>query len=612
MDREGFIMVEKSNIVSYSFDENGLERIRNTPKGVNWPVVYLIHNEDAIYIGETTSAATRMHQHLKNSEKNSLEIVEIIFDGEYNKSVVLDYEQKLIKYCSADIRFRKILNKNKGQQAAHDYFNRRYYRNQFKDLWKQLQKKGLAEKSLKVIENENIFKYSPYNALSVEQNEVSVCIINDILNTFETDNTGVSLVNGCAGTGKTVLAISLINSFINAVNIDDELLDGEAREFDDIDEGKRSALLRLKNYILKERGGKLFKIGFVMPMSGIRETIKKVFKECGNGLERRMVIAPCDVVKDDYDIIFVDESHRLSKRCNITNYKSFDDTSQKLNLDSERTNQLEWILKSAKHVVLFYDEYQSVKSSDISYDEYQNSLNKYAKNVVRHQLETQMRCLGGETYIEYVKAIMECRRKKFETMENYDFLLFDDVNMMIENIRRKDDQIGLCKTAAGYSWKWTTRPSKRPKDNMECYDMLVRTGAFDIEIEGYKYIWNLTDKGWATRRDSHCTIGCIHTVQGYDMNYVGVIFGEEIDYNYETNSLEINLDKYMDKKVKQNTDKNHLKQLILNTYTTILTRGIHGCYVYACNPNMREYLKQFVSRANSVTAGGDYNGNEDN
>lgn len=142
--------------------------------------------------------------------------------------------------------------------------------------------------------------------------------------------------------------------------------------------------------------------------------------------------------------------------------------------------------------------------------------------------------------------------------------------------------------------------------------MLVRTGAFDIEIEGYKYIWNLTDKGWATRRDSHCTIGCIHTVQGYDMNYVGVIFGEEIDYNYETNSLEINLDKYMDKKVKQNTDKNHLKQLILNTYTTILTRGIHGCYVYACNPNMREYLKQFVSRANSVTAGGDYNGNEDN
>lgn len=118
-----------------------LKELGIRPRALNWPVVYLIHNEDAIYIGETTSAATRMHQHLKNSEKNSLEIVEIIFDGEYNKSVVLDYEQKLIKYCSADIRFRKILNKNKGQQAAHDYFNRRYYRNQSKTCGNSYRKK---------------------------------------------------------------------------------------------------------------------------------------------------------------------------------------------------------------------------------------------------------------------------------------------------------------------------------------------------------------------------------------------------------------------------------------------------------------------------------------
>ena len=90
---------------------------------------------------------------------------------------------------------------------------------------------------------------------------------------------------------------------------------------------------------------------------------------------------------------------------------------------------------------------------------------------------------------------------------------------------------------------------------------------------------------------------------GYDMNYVGVIFGEEIDYNFSTNSIEINLDKYKDKKVKQNTDKEYLKNLILNTYTTILARGIKGCYVYACNPNMQEYLEQFIAKANKVTLG---------
>ena len=120
-------------------------------------------------------------------------------------------------------------------------------------------------------------------------------------------------------------------------------------------------------------------------------------------------------------------------------------------------------------------------------------------------------------------------------------------------------------------------------------------------IEKYKYVWNLTNEDWVTRKDSHCTIGCIHTTQGYDMNYVGVIFGEEIDYDVETNTIKIDLEKYKDKKVKAGTNEDVLKELIVNTYTTILARGIKGCYVYACNPNLREYLKQFISTANEVT-----------
>ena len=85
------------------------------------------------------------------------------------------------------------------------------------------------------------------------------------------------------------------------------------------------------------------------------------------------------------------------------------------------------------------------------------------------------------------------------------------------------------------------------------------------------------------------------------MNYVGVIFGEEIDYNFNTNSIEIDLEKYKDKKVKAGTDERVLKKLILNTYTTILARGIKGCYVYACNPNLKQYLQQYISTANTVT-----------
>lgn len=591
-----------NEIRSFPFNEEGLEQVRATRDGKNWPVVYLIHDDENLYIGETTSVATRMSQHLKNEEKKQLELIEIVFDGRYNKSVGLDYEQRLIKYCSVDKRFKNILNKNKGQQAAHDYYNRNFYRNQFCVLWKQLRDNGLVKHSLDIIENDNIFKFSPYNALTGEQNAVSIAIINDILDSFEKGTSGVSLVDGCAGTGKTVLAISIINSLINAINIEDDLLEAQASEFDDdIDEDKKIALLRLKKYIQKERNGKPFKIGFVFPMPGIRETVAKVFKACGNGLERGMVIAPSDVVKEDYDILVVDESHRLSKRKNLTGYKVFDDTSKGLELDPMKTNQLEWILKSAKHVVLFYDQYQSVKSSDITYNEYQSSLDAYGNNLRRHKLETQMRCEGGDTYLKYIKEIMSATQKNFEKIENYDFMIFDDVNLMVETVRRKDIVHGLSKTVAGFAWDWRTKQKRKPKDNMDCYDMLVKAGEYDILIENNRYIWNLTNEDWVTRQDSHCTIGCIHTSQGYDMNYVGVIFGEEIDYDFETESIVINLEKYKDKKVKAGTEESVLKELIVNTYTTILARGIKGCYVYACNPNLRKYLKQYIASANEFT-----------
>lgn len=104
----------------YSFDNDGLNELKSFEYGKNWPVVYLIHNNKDLYIGETTSAEVRMSQHLSNNEKNYLEEIAIVFDHKFNKSVILDYEQRLIKYCSVDSRFQNILNKNKGQQAIHD------------------------------------------------------------------------------------------------------------------------------------------------------------------------------------------------------------------------------------------------------------------------------------------------------------------------------------------------------------------------------------------------------------------------------------------------------------------------------------------------------------
>ena len=130
---------------------------------------------------------------------------------------------------------------------------------------------------------------------------------------------------------------------------------------------------------------------------------------------------------------------------------------------------------------------------------------------------------------------------------------------------------------------------------------VVEKDEYDISFGEQHYIWNLWNEDWITRKDSHYTIGCIHTTQGYDMNYVGVIFGKEIDYDPVSNSIVIDLNEYRDKKVKAGMDKDELKKLIINTYTTILARGIKGCYVYACNKNLQNYLRKFIAAANDYT-----------
>ena len=590
------------DIHPYVFNDDGLKELEETPRGINWPVVYLIHNDDCIYIGETTSAAYRMSQHLRNEEKKQLDVIEIVFDNEYNKSVILDYEQRLIRYFAVDGRF-KVLNKNKGQQASHDYYDRKGYRSKFPALWNELRKKKLVNKSIEVIENDNIFKFSPYNSLTAEQNRTAITILKTVVDSFHlvgNDVHSLSLVNGCAGTGKTVLAISIINSLVNAVNIDESEID-DIHEYDEMDMEKLEALKKVKDFILRERNGKPLSIGFVFPMDGIRGTVRKVFKACGNGLTADMVIGPNDVVKKHYDVLFVDEAHRLKRRKNLTGYGPYDSVCKKLGLDKFETNQLEWILKSAKHVVLFYDENQSVKSSDISFKEFKSTYNRCANPIWHHVLQTQMRCEGGDSYIKYIKQIMDGTVSEFKTIENYDFLIFDDVNELVETIRKKDLEMGLSKTVAGFAWDWKTKPKGTVPDNLDYYNKLVAGGKYDIEIGDYKYIWNLANNDWINREDSTYTIGCIHSSQGYDMNYCGVIFGEEIDYDPVAKKMVVRLENYKDKKVKAGTDEKDVKELIINTYTTILARGIKGCYVYACNPNMQEYLKKYIAYANDVT-----------
>ena len=172
---------------------------------------------------------------------------------------------------------------------------------------------------------------------------------------------------------------------------------------------------------------------------------------------------------------------------------------------------------------------------------------------------------------------------------NFDFQIFNNPNELISNIRSLDLTFGLCRTVAGYSWEWISKGCSNVTEAVKC-------GKEDIELCGKKYVWNMSNQEWILRQDAVNEIGCIHTTQGYDLNYVGVILGREIDFDPLTNSITINRDLFYDAKVKANVDDSMLKTYIINSYKVMMSRGIKGCYIYAYNQNLQKYLRKYFQR----------------
>lgn len=568
------------NIGEYGFDKTGMSVVGNEKYGKDWPVVYMIHNDEELYIGETQNAYNRFKQHLDNPERKPLKKIKIIFDQEYNKSAILDIEQTLIQLCGADNKY-KLQNHNGGQSEKHNYYQREKYINKIEQIWKRLTKLGMTNNSLEDIKNTDLFKYSPYNTLTTEQNEVCKEIIYDIIEKLSNNEQGTSVINGGAGTGKTIILINMIYKLINASKFDVDF-----SEEDDALTESTKMLHSLKEFI--SNYGHELKIGYVVPMTSIRKTLKTVFSKTKNGLKASMVIGPFDVFKDDYDVLFVDEAHRLARYKNIGFRGEFAKNAAKLGKDPKDVTQLDMIIARSKYRVLVYDRNQTVKGSDITNEQFENAIK--GTSIGRYYLQTQMRCAGGTLYTDYIKNIFNCTQQEFLPMENYEFKLFDDVNDMVESIKSLDKQYGLCRNAAGYSWEWISK-------GIKTYEEVKRLGKEDITIGNYKYVWNMTNEEFILSKNAINEIGCIHTLQGYDLNYIGLILGEEIDYNPETNQIEIDLNKFYDKYVKQGCDSKTVENFIINSYKVIMTRGIKGCYVYACNKNMQEYLSRFMKKS---------------
>ena len=533
-----------------------------------WPLVYILSDGDSktAYVGETTDAYSRMGTHLKHKTKSKLTSVHLITSEKFNKSATLDIESNLIKYMSGDNKFT-LLNGNLGL-ANHNYYQKKeVYWDIFNTIWNQLRAEGISKHSIEHIDNSDLFKYSPYKSLTKEQSQGLFQILQSLA-TGKYDNT---IVEGGAGTGKTILAIFLFKM------LSSQLEDFSFKEFG----AEENIYIDLVNQIKKVLPNP--KMALVVPMSSFRTTLKKVFKNI-KGLSASMVIGPAQVSKEKYDLLVVDESHRLRRRVNLGAYfGAFDKACLALNLDKHNASELDWVTMQSKHTVLFYDEGQSIKPSDAKKEQF--DLIKRNKDTSILKLKSQFRVKGGNAYVEYIDSLLHNNLQEGSSTFNskeYEFTMFDSLETMIEQIKLRDKESGLSRLIAGYSWEWK---SNKDKD------------AFDIKIDDVQLKWNGTSNDWINSDGAINEVGCIHTTQGYDLNYSGIIFGNEISYNPETKEIIVKEENYFDKNGKQSIkDPKELKAFILNIYKTIMLRGIKGTYIYVCDPLLKAHFESFVPK----------------
>jgi len=563
-------MQENFSIHKYDFTPKVLdELISNHYANDLWPVVYIINDDNKLeaYIGETTDTFNRMKAHLANSSKSRLTAVSIISSGKFNKSATLDIESNLIKYFSGDGKY-KLLNGNLGL-ANHNYYQKNeLYSDMFQDIWNKLRSQWIVRYSLSYINNSDLFKYSPYKSLSKKQFQSFIDIVDWLLG----DTTWNIVAEWWAGTGKTILALFLFKMLLSW---DDDI---NPNYLDNLDAESIDKIKRLKAKYPSP------KIAIVVPMSSFRETLKKSFKNI-KWLNPNMVIGPAELKKHDYDIVMIDEAHRLRRRKVLWAYfGAFDKVNIELKLDKEAT-ELDWALKQSKKAIFFYDPKQSIKPSDIKKEDFINLKNKHDTKIIT--LHSQFRSLWGEDYVKFIDKMFSGdldSQTNFESSQ-YEIYMFDSMEKFTQIIHKRDSEIWLSRIVAGYAWKWISK-----NDN----------SLYDIEIDNVKLRWNGQSSDWINSKNALEEVGCIHTTQWYDLNYVWVIFGHEITYNTDTNQIEIISDNYHDKNGKMTvTDSNQLKDYIINIYKTIMLRGIKGTYIYVCDKNLRKYLSNFIKQHES-------------
>ncbi|MBM7820362.1 DUF2075 family protein/predicted GIY-YIG superfamily endonuclease [Cellulosimicrobium cellulans] len=553
----------------------------NTRRGdrrlTNWPVVYAIDGDRDIYVGETLNAVARMRQHLDTSGKAHLRGVRIVVDETFNKSVCLDLESHLIRWFSGDGHYQ-VLNRNFGIVDA-DYYDRSRYRDTFRAVFEELRAQGLFTRSISQIENSDLFKLSPFKALNSDQAIAVEDILEGLFDDLRSDRQSTIVVQGDPGTGKTIVGIYLMKLLRDIETADlTEALSAETVFSEFFAEGYPELL-------------KDFKVGLVVPQQSLRASIQEVFRKTP-GLRKDMVLTPFQVGEstETFDLLIVDETHRLNQRASLASgvlNAKFPAINHRLfGADDLTITQLDWIREKSRHQIFLLDSGQRVRPADLPTDVLDRLVEEAREAHRLYPLSSQMRVLAGHDYVAYIREILAGQSPTPRRFGGYELRMFDDLGEMRDAIRAREAEYGLARLVAGYAFPWRSRADP---------------SAPDIDLDGLQMPWNRTSTDWISSPTSIDEVGSIHTVQGYDLNYAGVIIGGDMRYDPASGRLYFERGSYFDSKGMQNNtkrgityDDDDLLAFVTNIYAVLLTRGMRGTFVYVVDPELRTHLRAFI------------------
>lgn len=576
-------MPKKSfQIKNYSFDQSTINNLaRADHLEENWPVVYQIYNNQQIYIGETTNLKNRMNQHLANAEKSSLKhgSLKVVFDETFNKSAALDLESYLIQYFSGDGKFR-VLNRNDGM-CDRDYYGRENYRKTFEEIWNRLRELKIADKTISEINNSELFKFSPYKNLNFEQLNVVTEIVQNIDEAITSNAKSLSIIDGDAGTGKTIVIMYLAKLLADLQSFDNKN--------DDIDdESNFNIFFELENINQKFKNKS---IALVIPQPSLCGRIRKIFDKIDLGDANIKIFSPIQFGKsnDDFDITLVDEAHLLKVGVTGTLGKQVHEIDQKIFGNTDIHSELEWIMAKSKNVVMVFSDQQRIRPANIS----KSDILKYsdAYNMREYWLKTQMRSLGGKKYIDYIHDILsnDLRPTQKEIFKDFEAKIFTNIQDFVAAMQKRESEYGLSRMVAGFAWKWSSKEDKRE---------------YDIRIDGMEFRWNSTQNNWIGSKNAPEEVGSIYTVQGDDLNYVGIIIGN--DLLYRNGKLIFNREACADSGAMKRSQRqvanneqiseDDMLEQILRTYRILMNRAVKGVYIYACDEELSKYLANYFDK----------------